>query len=274
MTWFDPDQDPWERDLPTLPLTLRARRVLALQGLSTVHALSDAVHRGEIDIYPSWLQDEVQQMFEALRASLSAATDRRSVAGQERRARITSLDWTTTVVGRWMSDDETMRLARTEVDSLCCLPGIKGGLIRLGALDALDAALVERRLFLQVAGLGPARLESLRVAIDRALHGDVLPVSRPAPWHADAKYRVAGRPLSRSEIAVLQRRATSELALPARAARTVVAAGLETWLDLAAATDSELLTIRGCGRLSIRHVRTIFRERLATLATSGASRDW
>ncbi len=282
MLWVEPPEGSlWKEAVHNLCVrggpspSARAVRILRLQGLYTVSQLVDAGYTGTLLHYPGWLQDEAQRMFQALRPALEREGAEQRIAWNERRARMMRLDWSATVVARSLSQQEAACLAALDVRVLNCQWSVKHLAWHLDARDALDAAILNRTRLLAVKHCGPARVEMLRAAIERALRGDRWPDDSTAPpAYMSPAHTVAGRSLLPLEIVVLAEQPVSVLPLSTRAARVVSTEKLEleTCLDLAAMLDWHLWSIPGCGRGTVRECHRLIADRLARVCTDEPGR--
>lgn len=263
MSWdHSTAKNPWEFDLQAVPLSQRVRRLLRLQQLHTVRALSDAIHSGAMEVFPVWIQNEVQHVFDVLKPALNTFNDRLRIARNEQRARLDRVDWNATVIGRALEREQSTALAGIDVRLLDCPWTVKTPPMELGAADALDAAVLEPRLLLRAKGCGPVRLQRLRAALEEALEGRVLSDWPQPPSNQNPKYTMARRTLSAAEMAVLEHRLARDLKTSHRATRVLATADLHTCLDLAAALELELIRIPNCGRGTLKELRAIVRDQL------------
>lgn len=267
--WSVPE-DPWDMDTLSVVRSVRALRILRLQGFHTARDLARGLHRGAFDAYPRWLRDHVEMSLARLRPLLDEANTRIRIKRHERRARIARIDWAQSVICRPLLQAEIAHTARIDVRDLSCVWAPKTAAARLGATDALDAALLPRAQILEQPGCGPARVDALRRAIERAL---VEPV--PASWWHQPpsgqapRYTLGGRTLSEAEVYRCHQEDAMSLDLPRRAVAAVTAAGLATCLDVAAAHVADLWHVR-CGDRTIARLKVAIGERLASMAGSGA----
>ena len=195
-----------------------------------------------------------------------------------RTARVQALDWSTTVIGRPLSREEMAALATLDIRDLTCdYPSCQAP-AACGAWNGLDAALLGRPQALAVPGCGGARLERLRDALERALTGDVATRWRTTPEREAPEHTLGGRTLTLEEVVDLQHRSTLDLMLSARAGRAAAALDLATWLDVAAALETDLLFAPACGPVTRNELRSAIRERLdgtarPTMALTARSTD-
>lgn len=242
-----------------IPPSERSLRILHLQDLYTVEQLADAAFRGILHAYPDRVQEEVSVLF----CRLGPALNELSETEHERRERIARLDWTSTVIGRAINPQEVARLSGVDLRLLRCPWPVIHIAWTLGAVDALDAATLDRELVVHVKTSGPGRLEMLRIAVTRAAQGDVEPDnSMRVPDYLSARHSVAGRSLSISELARLGHEAVADLSLPWRAARAKTALHVETCLDLAAVLDRQVVFRAGFGKATFQALRRALAERL------------
>lgn len=242
----------------------RAVRILRLQGLYTVGQLADAAYSGALQPYPEWLQAETRRLLQALRPALEQETEERRLASRGREERIARLDWADTVIARPLPPEESSCLAGVDIRLLDCIWPVKHFAWYLEARDALDTAILDRNRLLAVETCGPARVETLRTALERALRGDRWPdESKEPPAYLSAAHAASGRALSPPEVASLAADPVTVLPLSARAIRAVVENEVETCLDLAALLDRDVWFLPGCGRRTFDECRRLVAGRLA-----------
>ena len=273
MLWVNPpSRSLWNEPVGNLSFcgfwspSIRAVRILRLQGLYTVGQLADAALSGALRMYPAWLRDEALRALQMVRPAIERENREQQIRAHDRRERMSGLDWAKTAISRPLSEDESASLTRITVRRLDCAWGIKHIAWYLNAVDALDAAILDRGLLLTVETCGPARIEGLRITIERALRGEVQPDESTAPPPYKAPNRsLARRPLVPAELTALAREPLSDLPLPGRAVHELLERRIETCLDLAVMLDYEVRSLPGIGRRTLRLCQDVIAGRLSAI---------